>query len=66
MKTFKISLVRNYIIDIEAKNAEDAKIYAEYYLGDCPDLSSKRDRRDKNFNIFNIKSVYNEASEIID
>lgn len=66
MKTFKISLVRNYIVDIEARNAEDAKTYIEYYLGNCPDLSSDKDRKDKNFNIFNIESVYNEASEIID
>ncbi len=66
MKDYKISLTRTYFITIQAENKEQAKIFSEYYLGDCPDLSTEKEQIDRKFCIKNIEMVYNEALEIID
>ena len=65
MKKFKIALTRNYLISINAKNVEQAKIFSEYYLGNCEDLSTNKERSVKKFSIEEIEMVWNEAMEII-
>ena len=65
MKTFKVALTRTYLISIEAKTASDAKLYTEYYLGNCQDLSNRKEQIEKHFSIEEIEMVYNEADEII-
>ncbi|OGB62286.1 MAG: hypothetical protein A2Y94_00035 [Caldithrix sp. RBG_13_44_9] len=65
MKTFKVVLTRTYIISIKAESKERAKSFSEFYLGNCPDLSTQKDRSDKNFAIDDIELVINNAMEII-
>jgi len=64
MKTFRIALTRTYLVTINAENEFKARLFSEYYLGNSPDLSDNKIRREKNFYIENIKMVYNEAQEI--
>ena len=65
MKTYKVALTRTYLVSIKTKNEEQAKRFSEFYLGDCPDHSNKKDRLEKKFFIEDIDMVYNEAGEII-
>jgi hypothetical protein len=65
MKTYKVALMRTYLVSIKAENEEGAKKFSEYYLGDCTDLSNKKERVEKNFSIEEIELAYNEASEIV-
>ena len=65
MKMFKVALIRTYIISIKAESEESAKSFSEFYLGDSPDLSTQKDKSDKNFAIEDIEMVYNNATEII-
>ena len=64
MKTYKISLTRTYLVTIKAKDEDRAKRFSEYYLGDCPDYSTEKDRLRQNFSIKDIQMVYNEAHGI--
>ena len=39
MKNYKVSLLRDYIVNIKAKNEDEAKFLAEFFVGgkkDCP------------------------------
>ncbi len=65
MKTYTVSLIRTYLVSIEAETEYQAKLYAEYYLGDCSDLSNEKERSEKKFSIKEVEMVWNEASEII-
>ena len=66
MKTYKIALARTYLVSINAETEEQAKSFSEFYLGDCPDLSTQIDRSEKNFAIDDIELVTNNATEIIE
>jgi hypothetical protein len=66
MNTYRVSLTRTYLVAIKAKNEYNAKRFSEFFLGDCMDLSSKKDRTENNFQIEDVEMVYNEALEIID
>ncbi len=65
METFKVALTRTYVVSIQAEDEDRAKRFSEYYLGDCTDLSNKKDQLEKNFFIEEIELVHNEANEII-
>lgn len=64
MNNYKVALTRTYFVTIKAENIEKAKMFSEYYLGDCPDLSNEKNRIEKNFSIKRIEMVFNEANEI--
>lgn len=66
MKNYRVTLTRAYFVSIKAENEEDAKMFAEYYLGDCPDLSSEKNRVEQKFSIEDIEMVDNEATEIVE
>jgi len=66
MKTYKVVLARTYIVSINAENEEQAKSFSEFYLGDCPDLSTRSDRLEKNFSFDDIELVLNDATEILE
>lgn len=66
MKTFKVALTRSYIVSIKAENEERGKSFSEFYLGNCPDLSTQKDRSEKNFAIEDIELIANDATEIIE
>lgn len=65
MNDFQIALTRTYIVSIKAATADDAKMYTEYYLGDCKDLSTFDEKRQNKFFIDDIEMVDNRAEEII-
>lgn len=65
MKTYKVALTRTYLVSIRAETKEMAKSFSEFYLGDCADLSTKKEQLERNFLIKNIELVYNEANEIM-
>lgn len=58
---YEVLLIRSYIVTICAENEDRARRYAEFYLGDCPDLSKPKDQRDQKFKIKEIKMTFNEA-----
>ena len=63
MKNYKVLLTRSYIVTIYAEDLDQAKNYTEFYLGDCPDLSKPRDRKNQKFKIKEIEMALNEAYE---
>ena len=65
MKTFTVALTRSYLISIVAESKEKAKRFTEFYLGDCPDFSSEKDRLEKKFLVEKIECMYNEADEVV-
>ncbi len=65
MKTYKVALTRTYLVSIKADTEEKAKRFSEFYLGDCPNLSNKKEQLEKKFSIGDVEMVYNEANEII-
>jgi len=65
MKTYQVALTRSYLVSIKAKNEEDARMFSEFYLGDCEDISNEKERLEKGFCIEEIEMVYNDANEII-
>ncbi|RKZ31448.1 hypothetical protein DRQ36_01995 [bacterium] len=64
MKSFKIALTRTYLVTIKAENEDRAKQFVEYYLGNCPDLSTEKEQKEKNFSIEDIEMVHNEAQQV--
>lgn len=44
MKTYLVRLIRSYAVTIEAENEEKACRYAEFFIGDCQDLSTFNER----------------------
>jgi hypothetical protein len=63
MKKYEVLLARSYIVTIYAEHEDQARRYTEFYLGDCPDLSKQKDRRDGKFKIKEIEMTFNEAFE---
>jgi len=64
MRKYRVLLSRTYIVDIQAKNEEEACRNVEYYLGDCEDLSTENDRKRDDFLIEKIEPAINEAFEV--
>ena len=64
MKNYKVNLARSYVVSVNAENKEDAKSLAEFFVGDCSDVSKKEDCEKYNFSIGNIDMVLNEAMEV--
>lgn len=63
MKKYEVLLIRSYMVTIKAENEDQALRNTEFYLGDCPDLSKPKDRREQNFKIKEIEMTFNEAFE---
>ena len=51
MKTYIVSLIRSYAVTIEAENEENACRYAEFFIGNCHDLSIYKDKQKINFQL---------------
>lgn len=63
MKTFEVLLTRSYLVEIDAKDEEDAKYLSEFYIGGERDLSSDREKSIDGFRINEIEMTVNEALE---
>ncbi len=64
MKRYKVALSRAYIVTIDAENKEKACRYAEFFMGDCPDLSTLKDRQKYEFSIQEIEPAINDAIDV--
>ena len=64
MKKYKVSLSRAYLVTIEAEDKEKAKDYAEFFIGDCYDISTFEDRKKHNFLIEEINTAINDSINI--
>lgn len=63
MKKYEVLLTRSYRVTIQAENEDQALRYTEFYLGNSPDLSKPKDRREQKFKIKEIEMTFNEAFE---
>ncbi len=66
MKTYIVGLVRSYAVTIEAENKEKACRHAEFFIGDCYDLSTDKDKQDNKFSIIEIEPTINDAVDVED
>lgn len=65
MKTYQVGLTRIYLVTIKAEDEYQAKMYSEYFLGHCEDLSTEKEQQERNFSIEESEMVYNDAHEIV-
>ena len=64
MNTFKVSLYRDCFINIDAKNEEEAKSLAEFFIAGEKDASTEKEREQHNFRINEIEMGANDMSEV--
>ena len=64
MKTYKVSLARSYIVTIKAKDRQRAKDCAEFFIGDCCDVSTLEDKQKHNFFIEEIEPAINDVIDV--
>ena len=64
MKKFKVLLTRDYIVEINAENENDAKECVEFFVSGGLDASTKIDQEKYNFAIERIKPITNHAFEV--
>ncbi len=64
MKKYVVSLVRGYVVAISAKSEQEAKRFAEYYIGGESDLSDEREKERFQFRIEHIEMTTNDAIDI--
>lgn len=63
MNSYKVSLHRDYIVNIDANSEEEAKQLAEFFIAGEKDASTPKDRAQHNFKISEIEMVANDAFE---
>ena len=66
MKTYKVSLHRDYIVNIDANNEEEAKSLAEFFIAGEKDASTEKEREQYSFKINKIEMVTNDSFEVED
>lgn len=64
MKRYKVALSRAYIVTIDAENKEKACRYAEFFMGDCSDLSTLKEKQEFKFSIQEIEPAINDAIDV--
>ena len=64
MKTYRVSLSRAYLVTVQAENKEKASRYAEFYIGDCSDISTFKDKKEHRFSIEELKLSVNGAIDV--
>lgn len=63
MKSYKVSLHRDYIVSIDANSEEEAKQLAEYFIAGEKDASTPKEQEQHRFRINEIEMVTNDAFE---
>ena len=61
MKTYKVLLHRDYIVNIDADNEDDAKSLAEFFIAGEKDASTEKEKERHSFKINEIEMVTNDA-----
>jgi hypothetical protein len=64
MSEYKVLLHRDYIVNIEAKNEEEAMSLAEFFIAGEKDASTEKERELHSFRINEIEMVANDAFEV--
>ena len=64
MKTYKVLLHRDYIVNIDAKNEEEAMSLAEFFIAGEKDFSTEKEQEQHSFRINEIEMVMNDAFEV--
>ena len=64
MKTYKVLLHRDYIVNIDANNEEKAMSLAEFFIAGEKDASTQKEREQHGFRINEIEMVTNDAFEV--
>ncbi len=63
MKSYKVSLHHDYLVNIDANSEEEAKQLAEFFISGEKETSTPKDRIQHNFRINEIEMVTNEGFE---
>lgn len=66
MKKYRVVLSRGFLVSIEAESKEKAARFAEFYLGDCKDCSTKDERDSRKFSIGDVEMTVNDALEVVE
>ena len=64
MKTYKVLLHRDYIVNIDANNEEEAVSLAEFFIAGEKDASTAKEREQHSFRINEIEMVTNDTFEV--
>jgi hypothetical protein len=64
MKKYRVSLTRDYTVEIKAENKAEAKECAEFFVSGGLDASTEKNREQYNFEIERIKPIINNAFEV--
>ena len=64
MKKYRVSLTRDYVVEINAENETEAKECTEFFVSGGLDASTEKDRERYKFEIERIKPVVNDAFEV--
>ena len=64
MKTYKVLLHRDYIVNIDAYNKDEAKSFAEFFIAGEKDVSTEKEREKHSFRVNEIEMVTNDAFEV--
>lgn len=64
MNSYKVSLHRDYIVNIDATSEEEAKQLAEFFIAGEKDASTPKEREQYSFRINEIEMVANDAFEV--
>lgn len=64
MPRYIVSLSRDYLVEIMAKNENDAREFTEFFLDDIKNGSTKSDREKHDFEFVKITLAVNEAFEV--
>ena len=64
MRTYKVLLHRDYVVNIDAKNEEEAMSLAGFFVAGEKDASTEKERKEYGFRINEIEMVMNDAFEV--
>jgi hypothetical protein len=64
MKTYKVLLHRDYIVNIDTKNEEEAMSFAEFFIAGEKDVATEKEKEQHGFRINEIEMVTNDAFEV--
>ena len=64
MKTYKVTLHRDYIVNIDANTEEEAMSLAEFFIAGGKNTSTEKEREQHSFKISEIEMVMNDAFEV--
>ncbi|OWY20130.1 hypothetical protein C7N43_23140 [Sphingobacteriales bacterium UPWRP_1] len=57
-QTFQVAVTKSFLVTIEADNEKSALEYAEVFTSDISDLSSKQQKDNYNFRIYEIENTH--------